>query len=87
MRHLSDTTTHVRGYVKSCPRTRAPSRRDSGYTDFLLRTAALGDSGELVAALLPCMWGYSELGQGLAQTHFRGSSRPPRGTVCGGRTG
>ena len=37
------------------------------YTDFLLRTAALGDFGELVAALLPCMWGYSELGQRLAQ--------------------
>jgi len=38
----------------------------SGYTDFLLRTAALGDFGELVAALLPCMWSYSELGQRLA---------------------
>jgi thiaminase/transcriptional activator TenA len=37
------------------------------YADFLLRTAALGDFGELVAALLPCMWGYSELGQRLAQ--------------------
>ena len=32
------------------------------YTDFLLRTAALGDYGELVAALLPCMWGFSEIG-------------------------
>lgn len=36
------------------------------YSDFLLRTAALGDFGELVAALLPCMWGYSELGRALA---------------------
>jgi thiaminase/transcriptional activator TenA len=36
------------------------------YTDFLLRTATLGDFGELVAALLPCMWGYSEIGQRLA---------------------
>lgn len=35
------------------------------YTDFLLRTAALGDFGELVAALLPCMWGYAELGAAL----------------------
>jgi thiaminase/transcriptional activator TenA len=35
------------------------------YTDFLLRTAALGDFGELVAALLPCMWGFSEIGQRL----------------------
>jgi thiaminase/transcriptional activator TenA len=36
------------------------------YTDFLLRTASLGEFGELIAALLPCMWGYSELGHGLA---------------------
>jgi thiaminase/transcriptional activator TenA len=36
------------------------------YTDFLVRTAALGDAHDLAAALLPCMWGYSELGQRLA---------------------
>lgn len=36
------------------------------YADFLLRTAVLGDFGELVAALLPCMWSYSELGERLA---------------------
>ncbi len=29
------------------------------YTDFLLRVAALGDFAELVAALLPCIWGFS----------------------------
>jgi thiaminase/transcriptional activator TenA len=40
-----------------------------GYTDFLLRTATMGDFGELVAALLPCMWGYSELGQRLTRGH------------------
>ncbi len=43
-----------------------PQAVTRSYTDFLLRTAALGDFGELVAALLPCMWGYSELGQQLA---------------------
>lgn len=43
----------------------APTTR--AYTDFLLRTAALGDFAELVAALLPCMWGYSEVGQRLAE--------------------
>jgi thiaminase/transcriptional activator TenA len=31
------------------------------YADFLLRVAALGDFADLVAALLPCMWGYAEL--------------------------
>ena len=29
------------------------------YTDFLVRTAADGDMAELVAALLPCAWGYA----------------------------
>lgn len=42
----------------------APTTR--GYADFLLRTAALGDYIELVAALLPCMWGFAEVGARLA---------------------
>jgi thiaminase/transcriptional activator TenA len=45
--------------------TRAPATQ--AYTDFLLRTAALGDYGELVAALLPCMWGFSEIGTSLRE--------------------
>jgi len=44
-----------------------PQAVTRAYSDFLLRTATLGDFGELVAALLPCMWGYSQLGQRLAQ--------------------
>ena len=43
-----------------------PTPTTRAYVDFLLRTAALGDFGELVAALLPCMWGYAEVGQRLA---------------------
>jgi thiaminase (transcriptional activator TenA) len=43
----------------------APTTR--GYTDFLVRVATTGDFPELVAALLPCMWGYSEIGQRLAE--------------------
>jgi thiaminase (transcriptional activator TenA) len=42
----------------------APTTR--GYTDFLLRTATIGDFAELVAALLPCMWGFNEIGHRLA---------------------
>ena len=42
----------------------APTTR--AYTDFLLRTAALGDYSELLAALLPCAWGCSWLGLELA---------------------
>jgi len=45
------------------------------YTDFLLRTAALGEYAELVAALLPCMWGYSEVGSRLMQ---RGLPQQPQ---------
>jgi thiaminase (transcriptional activator TenA) len=44
-----------------------PAPVTRAYTDFLLRTAALGDFGELAAALLPCMWGYAEIGQRLAK--------------------
>jgi thiaminase/transcriptional activator TenA len=53
--------------------TKAPTTQ--AYTDFLLRTAALGDYGELTAALLPCMWGFSEVGQRLKQ---RGLPRQPQ---------
>ena len=45
--------------------TMAPTTR--GYTDFLLRVAATGDFAELAAALLPCMWGFSEIGCRLAE--------------------
>ncbi len=51
----------------------APATR--GYTDFLLRTAAVGDYLELVAALLPCMWGFGEVGERLAA---RGRPADPR---------
>lgn len=44
----------------------APAPTTRAYVDFLLRTAALGDYAELVAALLPCMWGYHEIGRRLA---------------------
>ncbi len=53
----------------------ARSRTCAAYTDFLLRTAATGDFAEIVAALLPCMWGYSELGRALAA---RGLPAEPR---------
>jgi thiaminase/transcriptional activator TenA len=36
------------------------------YTDFLVRTAADGDQAELVAALLPCAWGYVHIARQLA---------------------
>jgi thiaminase/transcriptional activator TenA len=37
------------------------------YTDFLVRTAADGDMADLLAALLPCAWGYVYTAQRLAQ--------------------
>ena len=39
------------------------------YTDFLVRTAADGDMADLVAALLPCAWGYVYIGQHLAKSN------------------
>ena len=44
---------------------KAPTTR--GYTDFLLRVAALGDFPELIAAVLPCLWSFCDIGQRLAQ--------------------
>lgn len=44
---------------------KAPATR--GYTDFLLRVAAVGEFPELIAALLPCMWSFCDIGQRLAQ--------------------
>jgi hypothetical protein len=35
------------------------------YTDFLVRTAADGDMSKLLAALLPCAWGYAYIGRQL----------------------
>ncbi len=37
-----------------------PSPTTRAYTDFLVRTAATGTFGDLVAVLLPCMWGFNE---------------------------
>lgn len=36
------------------------------YTDFLVRTAADGDMTDLLAALLPCAWGYCHVARKLA---------------------
>jgi thiaminase/transcriptional activator TenA len=52
-----------------------PAPTTQAYSDFLVRTAAAGDFAELAAALLPCMWGYAELGSWLAA---RGGSPEPR---------
>lgn len=45
------------------------------YTDFLVRTAAAGDMSELLAALLPCAWGYVHVAQKLAEKEPPGDSR------------
>lgn len=55
---------------KKLPTTRA-------YTDHLLRVAALGSMVELVAALLPHLWGHAEIGQRLA-SQFGGENRYAR---------
>jgi len=45
------------------------------YTDFLVRTAADGDMADLLAALLPCAWGYVDIGQSLAAENPPGDQR------------
>lgn len=53
--------------------TKAPTTQ--AYTDFLLRVAATADFPHLVAALLPCLWGFAEIGQTLKR---RGLPPEPR---------
>ncbi|MEZ5102588.1 MAG: thiaminase II [Thermoleophilia bacterium] len=54
-----------------------PTPTTLAYTGFLLRTAALDDFAVVASALLPCMWGYSEVGQRLA------SASSPDGRYAG----
>jgi thiaminase/transcriptional activator TenA len=54
------------------------ARTTRGYTDFLVRVAAQADFALVLAALLPCMWGYSEIGQRLA-----GRGPPGGSSLCG----
>ncbi|MFC6988300.1 thiaminase II [Haloplanus sp. GCM10025708] len=42
-----------------------PSPTTRAYTDFLVRAGAHGTFGDVVAALLPCMWGFNETGRRL----------------------
>jgi thiaminase/transcriptional activator TenA len=65
-----------RGYAREWGISEADLEAESAtpttrsYADFLLETASRHDFAELVAALLPCLWGYSELGLRLrAQEH------------------
>ena len=53
-------STEVLTNTKPAPTTYA-------YTRHLVRVAALGDLAEVVTALLPCQWGYCEIGQMLAK--------------------
>lgn len=53
--------------------TKAPTTQ--GYTDFLLRVATTGDYAELLGALLPCLWGYNEIGLRLAERSLPADER------------
>jgi len=63
LRELAAGLGIVDGELESEPM--APTTQ--AYTDFLVRTAATGDFSELCAALLPCIWGFSEIGLELAK--------------------
>jgi thiaminase/transcriptional activator TenA len=56
--------------------TKAPACQ--GYTDFLLRTATTGEFAELLAAMLPCIWGYAEVGERLAARELPSDERYAR---------
>jgi thiaminase/transcriptional activator TenA len=79
MRHLGDVAQYTLNVEMATLRGLAKERGIDGdeldrvqltptaraYTDFLVRTAYSGDFTEFVAAMLPCYWGYTDLGQQL----------------------
>lgn len=48
--------------------TASPTTR--AYTDFLVRTSATGTFGDVLAALLPCMWGFNQTGRTLTEAGY-----------------
>ncbi|MFW6305165.1 MAG: thiaminase II [Candidatus Saliniplasma sp.] len=48
------------------------------YTDFLVRTASVGTLPEIIAALVPCFWGFLEIGEKLAETGDTSENNPYR---------
>jgi thiaminase/transcriptional activator TenA len=48
-----------------------PSRTTVGYTGHLVQTAATGGLAEIIAAVLPCQWGYNEIAR-----HLQGRGLP-----------
>ena len=40
-----------------------PTSQTLTYTDYLLKTASLGNADEIAVSLLPCQWGYDEIGR------------------------
>jgi len=60
-----------------------PSPTTRAYTDFLVRTAALGTFGDTVAALLPCMCGdLTKRARASLRAASRTTSGTPRGSTC-----
>ncbi len=55
------------GITKEQLEATRPAPTTIAYTSFLLKTAYQGSFGELVASLLPCQWGYWEIGEHLAR--------------------
>lgn len=54
-----------------------PDGATTAYLDHLLATAARGDYAVLVAALLPCFWIYTDLGERLAAGEFGAEALDP----------
>ncbi len=51
------------------------------YTDFLVRTASSGTVEDVLAALLPCIWGFLEIGERLAETGDTSQANSYRGWI------
>lgn len=64
--------------VESAMFATAPAPATVAYLDHLRSVAFGGDYAELIAAVLPCFWLYTDLGQRLHAGEFGGYARDPR---------
>ena len=55
------------GFTRQALEATRPAPTTIAYTSFLLKVAYQGSFPELVASLLPCQWGYWELGEHLSK--------------------
>lgn len=64
------------GITKEELEKQKPSCINISYTNYMLAQTNNGTLGDFLCAMLPCMWGYMEIGQYLARTFKKSETNP-----------